>query len=107
MKFLEKIKEEMIQKYIIFTFTIITLILLILNHFNYNDFELIEGEINTSGQFRETGSENKEFSTVKIHQKLMQPINREEWIRKIWGPNQNVESHENLEKITILCKYQL
>ena len=43
---------------------------------------------------------------AEIHQKLMQPINREEWIRKIWGPNQNVESHENLEKITILCKYK-
>ena len=96
----------MIQKYIIFTFTIITIILLILNHFNYNDFELIEGEINTSGEFPQTGSENKEFSMAEIHRKLIQPINREEWIRKIWGPNQNVESHENLEKITILCKYQ-
>ena len=94
----------MIQKYIIFTFTIITIILLILNNFNYNDFELIQGKIDTSGQFLENGSENKEFTMVEIHQKLMQPINREEWIRKIWGPNQNVESHENLEKVTILCK---
>ena len=94
----------MIQKYIIFTLTIITLILLILNHFNYNDFELIEGEINIFGEFPQTGSENKEFSMAEIHRKLMQPINREEWIRKIWGPNQNVESHENLEKITILCR---
>ena len=94
----------MIQKYVFIIFTLITIILLILNHFNYNDFELIEGEIDTSGQFPQAGNENKEFSMVKIHQKLMQPINREEWIRKIWGPNQNVESHENLEKITILCK---
>ena len=96
----------MIQKYLLIIFTIITIILLILNHFNYNDFELIQGEIDTSGEFPQTGSENKEFSMAEIHQKLMQPINREEWIRKIWGPNQNVESHENLEKITILCKYQ-
>ena len=96
----------MIQKYILILFTIITVILLILNHFNYDDFEIIEGEIDTSGQFTETGSENEEFSMADIHQKLIQPINRDEWIRKIWGPNQNVESHENLEKITILCKYQ-
>ena len=96
----------MIQKYILILFTIITVILLILNHFNYDDFEMIEGEIDTSGQFSETGSENKEFSISDMHQKLIQPINRDEWIRKIWGPNQNVESHENLEKITILCKYQ-
>ena len=96
----------MIQKYILIIFTIITVILLILNHFNYDDFEIIEGEIDTSGQFTETGSENEEFSMADIHQKLIQPINRDEWIRKIWGPNQNVESHENLEKITILCKYQ-
>ena len=96
----------MIQKYILIIFTIITVTLLILNHFNYDDFEIIEGEIDTSGQFTETGSENEEFSMADIHQKLIQPINRDEWIRKIWGPNQNVESHENLEKITILCKYQ-
>ena len=96
----------MIQKYILIIFTIITVILLILNHFNYDDFEIIEGEIDTSGQFTETGSENEEFSMADMHQKLIQPINRDEWIRKIWGPNQNVESHENLEKITILCKYQ-
>ena len=44
----------MIQKYIFIIFTIVTIILLILNHFNYNDFELIEGEIDTSGQFLET-----------------------------------------------------
>ena len=96
----------MIQKYILIIFTIITVTLLILNHFNYDDFEIIEGEIDTSGQFTETGSENEEFSMADMHQKLIQPINRDEWIRKIWGPNQNVESHENLEKITILCKYQ-
>ena len=96
----------MIQKYILIIFTIITVTLLILNHFNYDDFEIIEGEIDTSGQFTETGSENEEFSMADIHQKFIQPINRDEWIRKIWGPNQNVESHENLEKITILCKYQ-
>ena len=96
----------MIQKYILIIFTIITVILLILNHFNYDDFEIIEGEIDTSGQFSETGSENKEFSMADMHQKLIQPINRDEWIRKIWGPNQDVQSHENLEKITILCKYQ-
>ena len=96
----------MIQKYLFIIFTIITITLLILNHFNYNDFELIQGEIDTSGEFPQTGSENNDFSMAEIHQKLMQPINREEWIRKIWGPNQNVESHETLEKITILCKYQ-
>ena len=96
----------MIQKYILIIFTIITVILLILNHFNYDDFEMIEGEIDTSGQFSETGSENKEFSISDMHQELIQPINRDELIRKIWGPNQDVQSHENLEKITILCKYQ-
>ena len=104
----------MIQKYILIIFTVITIILLILNHTSYSEFELIEAQTeihtDTSGEILETGSttgENIEFSMAELHRRLIQPMDREEWIEKIWSKNKNLESHENLEKITILCEYQI
>ena len=99
----------MIQKYILIIFTFISIVLLVLNHMNYDDFELIvaqnETETGTFGGFPVTGSTTVKYSIDELHQRLIKPINREEWIEKIWSSNQNLESHENLEKITILCKY--
>ena len=48
----------------------------------------------------QTNTKNKR-SNSEIHSQLIKPVNREEWIEKIWK-TEKLESHENGEPIEIL-----
>ena len=43
----------------------------------------------------------KKRSNAEIHSQLIKPVNREEWIEKIWK-TEKLESHENGEPIEVL-----